>query len=67
MKVKEILSQYRNDFTAMMVCEHCGKEAKNSCGYFDDNYFDNVIPAMHCCSCGRKRNGDMKDEAKPSK
>jgi hypothetical protein len=23
MKIRKILSQYRNDFTAMMECEHC--------------------------------------------
>ena len=61
MRVKEVLSQSRNDFTAMMVCEHCGAEHKNTCGYFDANYFENVIPAMHCPDCGKDRAGNVKN------
>ena len=53
MKIKEIKSQSRRDFTAIYVCEHCGNENEGS-GY-DDNYFhQNVIPDMECTKCGKK-------------
>ncbi len=60
MKIKEILSQNRNDFTAMMVCEHCGEEHKLTTGYDDANYHDNVIPKMVCKKCGKRRDGFVK-------
>ena len=53
MKIKEITSQYRRDFTAIYVCEHCGDECKAS-GYDDANFHNNVIPAMKCQKCGKK-------------
>lgn len=53
MKIKKFLSQHRRDFTAMMICEHCGHEELNKYGYDDDNYHVNVIPAMLCKSCGK--------------
>jgi len=52
MKIKEIISQNRRDFTAKMICEHCGVEHLNKYGYDDDNYHRNVIPAMKCGACG---------------
>jgi hypothetical protein len=51
MKIKEILSQSRRDFSATMVCEHCGHETLNKYGYDDDNYHRNVIPKMICPKC----------------
>lgn len=53
MKIKEMLSQSRRDFTATMECEHCGHEEFNKYGYDDDNYHRNVIPAMKCKVCGK--------------
>jgi len=52
MRIQEILSQHRRDFTAIYECEHCGqvKEAK---GYDDENFHENVIPAMKCGNCGK--------------
>lgn len=53
MKIKEILTQNRRDFTAIYECEHCGNEQKGT-GY-DDSYFHReVIPEMKCKKCGRK-------------
>ena len=60
MKIKRILTQHRNDFTATMECEHCGTEQKLTTGYHDDNYHFNVIPAMYCPSCGKDRAGETK-------
>jgi len=52
MKIKEIVSQNRRDFTAIFECEHCNATKKAS-GY-DDGYFHNeVIPAMKCDGCGK--------------
>lgn len=51
MRIKEIINQYRRDFTAIYECEHCGFTYKGS-GY-DDSYFHNfVIPQMKCPQCG---------------
>lgn len=52
MKIKEILSQNRRDFTAIYECEHCGHTHEGS-GY-DDRYFHaSVIPAKKCPACGK--------------
>ena len=53
MKIKEILSQHRRDFTAIYVCEHCGHEYKGS-GYDDEHFHKNVIPDKKCPECGKK-------------
>lgn len=54
MKIKEILSQDRRDFTATLVCEHCGHEESLLGGYDDANYHQNVIPNFTCPECGKK-------------
>ncbi len=52
MKIKQIMSQHRRDFTALYECEHCGVEQEAS-GY-DDAYFHNsVVPKMECAVCGK--------------
>lgn len=51
MKIKEIKSQNRRDFTAIYICEHCGHE-KTSYGYDDANFHQNVIPNTECEKCG---------------
>lgn len=51
MKIIEIISQHRRDFTAEMKCEFCENVEKLKDGY-DDRYFhDNVIPKMKCSKC----------------
>ena len=62
MKIKEILRQHRNDFTATMVCEHCGHEELNRYGYDDDYYHIEVIPQFRCGSCGKDRAGNTGDQ-----
>jgi primosomal protein N' len=52
MKIKNILSQNRRDFTAIYICEHCEKTEK-SFGYDDYNFHQNVIPKMICKYCGK--------------
>ena len=52
MKIKEITSQCRRDFTAIYECEHCGFTFKGV-GYDDDNFHQNVISKMKCSQCGK--------------
>ena len=52
MKIREITSQHRRDFSAVYECEHCGHTHK-SYGYDDANFHNNVIPAMRCPSCDK--------------
>lgn len=53
MVIKEITDQYRRDFSAIYVCNHCGTEVEGR-GYDDRNFHDNVIPMMVCKNCGKK-------------
>lgn len=59
MKIKEIISQHRRDFSAIMVCEHCESEQKLNSGYDDAFYHQNVIPVMKCESCGKTASEDL--------
>lgn len=59
MKIKRVISQIRNDFSAEMVCEHCGHNQYIKSGYDDHFYHHKVIPAMTCNSCGKNRAGDV--------
>lgn len=43
MRIKEILSQNRRDFSALFVCPFCGYEEEKP-GYDDANFHLNVIP-----------------------
>jgi len=60
MFTKTILSQHRNDYTAIMKCEHCGHEQKDPYGYADRNYIENIIPKMYCQGCNKNRAGEIK-------
>jgi hypothetical protein len=62
MFIKQITSQHRNDFSAIMQCEHCAETVKNNCGYNDANYHERVIPAMYCPSCGKNKAGEVKQK-----
>ena len=57
MKIKEIINQYRRDFTAIYECEHCGYTETGQ-GYDDDHFHQNVIPAMKCIKCGKTAGAD---------
>jgi len=59
MRIKKIISQHRNDFSADMECEHCGHVGRNDAGYHDAYYHENVIPAMRCIECGKNRAGEV--------
>jgi len=55
LKIKEITSQHRRDFTAIYECEHCGYTVIQN-GYDDENFHNNVIPKMKCPNCGKMAN-----------
>lgn len=59
MRIKEMFNQYRNDFSAIMVCEWCGATKTITTGYNDTYYHQNVIPAMRCSACGKNRAGEV--------
>jgi transcription elongation factor Elf1 len=68
MKIKNIISQYRRDFTALMECEFCKKTEIDKTGYDDTFYHTSVIPNVHCKSCGKSTiSGGGKIEAKETK
>ena len=52
MKIQKMLSQHRRDFTAILVCEHCGATEELKNGYDDTYYHRQVIPKMKCKACG---------------
>jgi len=52
MKIKEIVSQHRRDFTAIYECEHCGHTVTGN-GYDDANFHNYVIPQFNCVKCGK--------------
>ena len=53
MKIKEITSQHRRDFSADMECEFCSNISTLSSGYDDGFYHSNVIPNMICKKCDK--------------
>ena len=59
MKIKEIIRQYRRDFTAIYQCEHCGCEVESG-GYDDTNFHQNVVPNMKCKRCGKIASPDTR-------
>ena len=59
MKIKRIVYQYRRDFKAIYVCEHCGHEVFRD-GYDDANFHNNVIPKMVCEQCGKTAPDDYR-------
>lgn len=52
MRIKQIVSQHRRDFTAIYECQHCGHEERGS-GYDDAHFHTNVVPDMVCKKCNR--------------
>ena len=60
MRIKQINSQHRRDFIADYECEHCGFIEKDSDGYDDANFHQNVIPKMKCEQCGKTADDNYK-------
>jgi C4-type Zn-finger protein len=56
MFIQKVLTQYNNDFTATMECEHCGSTEHLGYGYNDEFFHSKVIPAIMCNICGKSSN-----------
>lgn len=52
MRIKQMISQYRRDFTALMQCEFCEHTETLTSGYDDSYYHREVIPNQKCKKCG---------------
>lgn len=63
MRILELLTEYRNHFTATLFCEHCNSKQKLLNGYHDSNYHNKVLPKIYCRACGKNSYGDIKKEA----
>ena len=53
MKLIEIISQSRRDFSGVYKCEGCGDEEEHRGCYDDRNFHDNVTPYWKCKKCGK--------------
>lgn len=59
MFIKEVLTRYRNDFSFVCGCEHCGHSFKRGDGYADGHFCLKVVPGQHCPKCGLNSYGDL--------
>jgi hypothetical protein len=59
MKIVVYRKRYRNDFSALLECEHCHTTHELTTGYDDFNYHNRVLPAMRCTNCYRDRAGNL--------
>lgn len=58
MRIKEIISRYRNDFGWIGKCEHCEHEERYGDGYADEYYCLHVVPGRYCPQCGLNSHGN---------
>ena len=56
MKITNTYNWNRRDFCYDAKCEHCGHQQKESGGYDDSNYYNNVVPDLKCNACGESSN-----------
>lgn len=54
MKLIEVVSQHRFDFTGVVQCEFCQGTQSLEHGYDDANFHNNVIPAIKCVKCDKR-------------
>lgn len=57
MRIKELKPGTGRDLYGSLECEHCGQVEKLSGGYDDAHWHRNVLPAVHCPSCRKNREG----------
>lgn len=65
MKIDKIVRQHRNDFSAELICEHCGNRQVLRYGYDDAHYHEKVIPTITCLSCKKNRAGEVCEHENP--
>jgi C4-type Zn-finger protein len=63
MRIKQMLTQHRRDFTATLECD-CGHEGLLEEGYDDDYYHQVVIPSFICPKCGEKEKDPKPQQTK---
>lgn len=61
MIIRNYLSQHRNDFAAVLVCESCGTTGVLSTGYHDAFFHNHVIPTINCPTCDRNHYGESSE------
>ncbi len=59
MKIQKITNEHRNDFWAILECEHCNATQELRSGYHDTYYHGVVLPNISCQSCGKNSAGDF--------
>ena len=60
MKIKEVTWQNRNDFYAILECEHCDNDTQIlKTGYNDVYYHTRVLPSITCAECKKDRAGNV--------
>lgn len=64
MKIIKTYKWNRRDFYYDQKCEHCGHVEKNSSGYDDANYYNNVVSNEKCTQCGESSNSKISNEPK---
>lgn len=55
MQILEILNRHRNDFHAIIECEHLKATQFLPNGYDDENFWDNVMPFFTCLACRKNQ------------
>jgi hypothetical protein len=63
MEIKEIIFRYRNEFSAVLICENCRAEQNITVGY-DDDYYNNVILNTKCLVCSLSKRDLNENSAK---
>lgn len=58
MRIKNITFQLRNDFRAVLECEHCASTQELKSGYNDAYYHDKVLPTIKCNKCRKSREAE---------
>jgi plasmid rolling circle replication initiator protein Rep len=64
MKILKYTYQHRNDFCAILLCEHCEHQQELNSGYNDHYYHNQVLPAIECKTCGKSRTPQASAEDK---
>ena len=63
MKILGITDESQNDFSATLICEHCGNKHELQSGYHDNHYHTKVIPEITCKTCGMNRAGEIPEKS----
>ena len=65
MKITKTYNWHRRDFCYDAKCENCGRITQNNSGYDDINYYNNVVPDIHCPKCKKSTNEINKENDLP--